>query len=50
VEVHKATLAKQMLRDYQATDALFPSYHVPGQRERALAKFREALEHVDEAV
>jgi acyl-CoA dehydrogenase len=50
VEVHKATLAKQMLRDYQATDALFPSYHVPGQRERALAKFREALEHVDEAL
>ena len=50
VEVHKATLAKQMLRDYKATDALFPEYHVPGQRERALAKFREALEHVDEAV
>ena len=50
VEVHKATLAKQMLRDYKATDALFPEYHVPGQRERALAKFRAALEHVDEAL
>ena len=50
VEVHKATLAKQMLRDYKPTEALFPDYHVPSQRERALARFRDALAHIDESV
>jgi acyl-CoA dehydrogenase len=34
-EVHKVTVAKQVLRDYRPTNALFPSYHLPQVRERA---------------
>ncbi|PZO09184.1 MAG: acyl-CoA dehydrogenase [Alphaproteobacteria bacterium] len=37
VEVHKVTLARQLLKEHVATDALFPSYHLPAQREAALA-------------
>lgn len=37
VEVHKVTLARQLLKEHTATDALFPSYHLPAQREAALA-------------
>jgi acyl-CoA dehydrogenase len=47
VEVHKATLAKQMLRDYTPSDTLFPSYHLPLRREQAIEKFRKALEHIE---
>ncbi len=34
-EVHKITVAKQVLRSYQPTNALFPSYHLPAVREHA---------------
>ena len=47
VEVHKATLAKLMLRDYKASETLFPSYHLPARREQALAKFRQLFEQVE---
>jgi len=50
VEVHKVTVAKQLLREYQPSAGMFPSYHLPDLRERALAKFRAALEHLDDAV
>jgi acyl-CoA dehydrogenase len=46
VEVHKTTLAKQMLRDYTPSDTLFPSYHLPLRREQAIEKYRQALEHI----
>ena len=37
-EVHKITVARQTLREYQPTDALFPRYHLPTARARALEK------------
>ena len=43
-EVHKATMAKLILRDYKPTNALFPSYHLPQVREHAAEIYREALE------
>ena len=32
-EVHKITVARQVLRDYKGTDGLFPSGHIPSRRE-----------------
>jgi acyl-CoA dehydrogenase len=43
-EVHKITLARQILRDYKATDGLFPSGHIPALREAALKKYASMLE------
>ncbi len=43
-EVHKITLAKQILRDYRGSEDLFPSYHLPTAREAAKARFAELLE------
>lgn len=43
-EVHKVTVAKQVLRDYAATPALFPSYHRPTATAAAREKFGQALE------
>jgi acyl-CoA dehydrogenase len=43
-EVHKATVAKQVLRDYQPDNDLFPSYHLPKLREAARDKFEADLE------
>jgi acyl-CoA dehydrogenase len=34
-EVHKVTVAKQVLRDYRPDNDLFPSYHLPKLREAA---------------
>ncbi len=42
-EVHKVTVARQLLRDYQANDNLFPDYHVPAARARALAQYGKLL-------
>ena len=44
-EVHKVTVARQVLRDYEATDGLWPSDHLPTKREAARAKFAAILEH-----
>jgi len=46
IEVHKATLAKQMLRDYQPSPSLFPDYHLPLRREQAIEKFRAVLDKI----
>ena len=45
-EVHKATVAKQVLRDYQPDNDLFPSYHIPKLREAARDKYAVELEDV----
>lgn len=42
-EVHKITVAKQVLRDYRGCDALFPAYHRPTAAARAQAKFAAVL-------
>ena len=43
-EVHKANLAKLLLRDYDACEDLFPSYHLPKLIEAAQDKFDKVIE------
>jgi acyl-CoA dehydrogenase len=43
-EVHKITLAKQILRDYKGTEGLFPSAHIPALREAAIKKYGNQIE------
>ena len=40
-EVHKITVAKQVLRDYRPTNDLFPAYSLISARERALEQYPE---------
>jgi acyl-CoA dehydrogenase len=42
-EVHKITVAKQVLRDYKPANTLFPSYSVLNQRELALSQYGALL-------
>ena len=42
-EVHKVTVAKQLLRDYEPCEDLFPAYHRPTAAATAERKFRAAL-------
>jgi acyl-CoA dehydrogenase len=44
-EVHKVTVAKQVLRDYEPVDDLWPSQHLPKLRAAARAKYAQHLEH-----
>src|SRR6266576_6108616 len=44
-EVHKLTVARQVLRDYQGTDGMWPTEWIPGKIEASKAKFAEYLEH-----
>jgi acyl-CoA dehydrogenase len=43
-EVHKVTVARQVLRDYEAAPGLFPTQHLPALREKAIAKYGKLLE------
>jgi acyl-CoA dehydrogenase len=43
-EVHKITVAKQLLRDYQSCENLFPAYHRPTAAAAARQKFQAALD------
>ena len=45
-EVHKVTVARQVLRQYRASPDLWPSEHRPRRIAEARAKFAEHLEHV----
>ncbi|MFJ8926019.1 acyl-CoA dehydrogenase family protein [Streptomyces sp. NPDC102364] len=38
-EVHKVTVARQVLRGHKATDGLWPTGHLPTRREAAIAKY-----------
>jgi acyl-CoA dehydrogenase len=44
-EVHKLTIARQVLREYKPTDGMWPSEWIPGKIEAAKAKFAELLDH-----
>jgi acyl-CoA dehydrogenase len=44
-EVHKVTVARQVLRDHKATDDLWPTEHLPKKLAAAQAKLAEHLEH-----
>jgi len=43
-EVHKVTLARQLLGDYEGTDDLFPERHIPKLREAALRRYADVIE------
>jgi len=43
-EVHKITVARQVLREYVGTDDLFPTTHLPRLRAEARARFADVLE------
>jgi len=42
-EVHKVTVAKQVLKDYHPDNDLFPAYHIPKLREAARDKYAAEL-------
>ena len=43
-EVHKITLARQVLKGYQPVEGLWPSAHLPSKRAAARARLAERLE------
>ena len=43
-EVHKVTVARQVLREYEPTDDLFPSYHLPRRRHEAITQYGDLIE------
>jgi acyl-CoA dehydrogenase len=43
-EVHKITVARQVLRDHKGTDGLFPSGHLPTRKEAARERFAHLIE------
>jgi len=49
-EVHKITLAKQILRGYEATDDLFPTRHLLKEQERARKKFGALVGPTDDEI
>ena len=44
-EVHKVTVARQVLRGYSASDDLWPSQHIPRRLADAREEYAEYLEH-----
>jgi acyl-CoA dehydrogenase len=44
-EVHKITIARQVLKEYQPSEGLFPSTHLPPRQEAARKRFADLLEH-----
>jgi acyl-CoA dehydrogenase len=44
-EVHKVTVARQLLREYKASDDLWPTEWIPKKLEAARAKLADYLEH-----
>ena len=44
-EVHKDTIAKQILKSYKASDGLFPSQHLPSRIATARSYIESRLEH-----
>ncbi len=42
-EVHKVTVARTVLRDYDPSPDMFPSYHTPTKRAAAMAKYGHFL-------
>ena len=44
-EVHKVTVARQVLRGYKPSDDLWPTEHIPKKIAAAREKFADYLEH-----
>ena len=48
-EVHKVTLARQVLSQYQPTDGLFPTAHIPTRRDEVMKRYADVIErHVQQ--
>jgi acyl-CoA dehydrogenase len=45
-EVHKVTVAREVLKGYSPAPGLWPTAHLPAKREEARAKLAAHLEHV----
>ncbi len=45
-EVHKVTVAREVLKAYKPSEGLWPSAHLPARREDARAKLAAHIEHV----
>jgi acyl-CoA dehydrogenase len=45
-EVHKVTVAKQILKDYTPSNELFPAYHIPRQKEAAQERYAVELKEL----
>lgn len=43
-EVHKVTVARQVLRDYTGTNGKFPTKHIPAMRDEAIKRFGDIIE------
>lgn len=43
-EVHKTTVARQVLREHKPVDGLWPSAHLPARKDAARAKYAEYFE------
>ena len=43
-EVHKVTIARQVLKGYQASDGLWPSAHLPERRAEARSRFAHLVD------
>lgn len=43
-EVHKITVARQVLRDYKGVDGLWPSAHIPTRRAAARERYADLLD------
>ena len=43
-EVHKITVARQVLRERHGTNGLFPTQYIPALREAAIAKYADRIE------
>ena len=48
-EVHKVTVARQVLRDYEGTQNLFPDYALPNRKAEAIAQYAGQIEREVEA-
>jgi acyl-CoA dehydrogenase len=49
-EVHKTTLARQVLKDYKPSGDLFPTTHLPKLRAEAAARYAAVLEELHQEV
>jgi acyl-CoA dehydrogenase len=45
-EVHKITVAREVLKGYEPAPGLWPTAHLPAKREEAKKKLADYLEHV----
>jgi len=49
-EVHKVTVARQVLREYNGTNGMFPTAHIPAKRAEALTRYADVIEREVEHV